>query len=257
MAPKEAPPADEITPAPDRATAPRTGLRDKATEFLEAHGGGDTSFTPAEEKAVLCRIRLPPAPAAPRRLLLPAARQEFLEARSVLSVKPLSPASEFQPHLLPTEFPPPSYVSIFGISQDANLVGKQFSWLGSILYLAQLVMQPLAAFLLVKLPTGKVIAGAIFPWGSALAVMSACTDFPSLLGLRFVLGAFETLIAPSCVRRHPDVVAPRRADAAHELLERHERRHGDRGEPCSRSGWAIPRAGSCSSIRSSSCSAGC
>lgn len=92
-----------------------------------------------------------------------------------------------------------SYVSIFGISQDAKLVGKEYSWLGSILYLAQLVMQPLAAFILVKLPTGKVIAAAIFLWGSSLAIMSACTNFPSLLGLRFLLGSFEAMIAPSCV----------------------------------------------------------
>lgn len=67
------------------------------------------------------------------------------------------------------------------------------------MYLAQLVMQPLAAFILVKLPTGKVIAAAIFLWGSSLAIMSACTDFPSLLGLRFVLGSFEAMIAPSCI----------------------------------------------------------
>jgi len=60
-------------------------------------------------------------------------------------------------------------------------------------------MQPLAAYLLVKLPTGKVIGTAILLWGSALAIMSACTTFPSLLGLRFVLGSFEAMIAPSCV----------------------------------------------------------
>lgn len=78
-------------------------------------------------------------------------------------------------------------------------MGKQYSWLGSILYLAQLVMQPVAAFILVKLPTGKVIGGAIFLWGASLAIMSACTDFPSLLGLRFCLGSFEAMIAPSCV----------------------------------------------------------
>lgn len=92
-----------------------------------------------------------------------------------------------------------SYVSIFGIEEDAHLVGKQYSWLGSILYLAQLVMQPVAAFLLVKLPTGKVIFGAVFLWGSSLAIAAACTNFPSLLGLRFCLGAFEAMIAPSCV----------------------------------------------------------
>jgi MFS family permease len=60
-------------------------------------------------------------------------------------------------------------------------------------------MQPLAAYLLVKLPTGKVIGTAILLWGSSLAIMSACTNFPSLLGLRFLLGSFEAMIAPSCV----------------------------------------------------------
>ncbi|KAI9164141.1 hypothetical protein HJFPF1_05780 [Paramyrothecium foliicola] len=92
-----------------------------------------------------------------------------------------------------------SYASVFGITEDAHLVGKQFSWLGSVLYLAQLVAQPLAALTLVKLPTGKVIASAIFLWGSTLCIMSACTNFPSLLGLRLLLGIFESIIAPSCI----------------------------------------------------------
>lgn len=48
-------------------------------------------------------------------------------------------------------------------------------------------MQPIAAVLLVKFPNGKVIASAVFLWGSALCIMSACTNFASLLGLRFVL----------------------------------------------------------------------
>lgn len=92
-----------------------------------------------------------------------------------------------------------SYTSIFGLTDDAHLVGDQYSWLGSILYLAQLVMQPTAAFLLVKFPNGKVMASAILLWGSSLAIMSACTNFQSLLGMRFVLGCFEAMIAPCCV----------------------------------------------------------
>lgn len=92
-----------------------------------------------------------------------------------------------------------SFTSVFGITTDAHLVGNQYSWLGSILYIAQLVMQPVAAVLLVKLPNGKVISSAIFLWGSALAIMSACTNFHSLLGMRFVLGSFEALIAPCCM----------------------------------------------------------
>ncbi|KAK3321729.1 major facilitator superfamily domain-containing protein [Apodospora peruviana] len=159
---------DEITPAPDHART--NSLRDKATEFLASHGAEDVSFTYEEEKAVLRRIDF-----RVLSLLLGAYFFQQLDKSSL------------------------SYVSIFGISEDAHLVGKQYSWLGSILYLAQLVMQPLAAFILVKLPTGKVIATAIFLWGSSLAIMSSCTTFSSLLGLRFVLGSFEAMIAPSCV----------------------------------------------------------
>ncbi|KAL2170676.1 hypothetical protein VTG60DRAFT_4518 [Thermothelomyces hinnuleus] len=161
---------DEITPAPKPAGVPRKELHDKATDFLASHGAGDSSFTYEEERRVLRRIDFRILP-----LLLGAYFFQQLDKSSL------------------------SYVSVFGISRDAHLVGKQYSWLGSILYLAQLVMQPLAAFLLVKLPTGKVIGSAILLWGSALAIMSACTNFPSLLGLRFLLGAFEAMIAPSCV----------------------------------------------------------
>jgi MFS family permease len=60
-------------------------------------------------------------------------------------------------------------------------------------------MQPLAAFLLVKLPTGKLLAGAIFFWGTSQALMAACTDFKSLAALRFLLGTFEAPIGPICV----------------------------------------------------------
>lgn len=49
------PPAvDNIEPVNDTQT-PVT-LQEKAAQFLAAHGGGDTSFTYEEEKAVLKRI---------------------------------------------------------------------------------------------------------------------------------------------------------------------------------------------------------
>lgn len=60
-------------------------------------------------------------------------------------------------------------------------------------------MQPIAAVFLVKLPNGKVLSSVIMLWGASLAIMSACTDFRSLLGMRFVLGAFESFIAPTCL----------------------------------------------------------
>ncbi|BCS30464.1 putative MFS transporter [Aspergillus puulaauensis] len=160
--------ADAIAPVVEEQPK-TTPTGEKAAQFL-ATVGGDRTFTPEEEKKVLRRIDLRVLP-----LLLGAYFFQQLDKSSL------------------------SYVSIFGLVEDANLVGQQYSWLGSILYIAQLVMQPLAALVLVKLPTGKVIGSAIFLWGSSLTIMTACTDFPSLLGLRFCLGAFEAMIAPSCI----------------------------------------------------------
>jgi MFS family permease len=93
-----------------------------------------------------------------------------------------------------------SYTSVFNIQSDANLHGKQYSWLGSILYFAQLVMQPLGALLLVKLPTGKLISTAIFFWGVTMCGMAACKNFSQLIAARFILGSFESLIGIFPVR---------------------------------------------------------
>ncbi|KAJ6012181.1 hypothetical protein N7522_002536 [Penicillium canescens] len=163
---------DEISPVQNQEHDhhPTRATRSKAVEFLKNHANEETSFTYEEEKAVLRRID--------KRVLLLLLWAYFFQQLDKSTL---------------------GYVSIFGISEDAHLVGKQYSWLGSILYLAQLVMQPLVALILVKLPSGKVLASAIFLWGSALTIMAACTDFPSLLGLRFVLGSFESFIAPCCV----------------------------------------------------------
>ncbi|KAK0373036.1 major facilitator superfamily transporter [Colletotrichum paranaense] len=163
------PAVDAIEPIPE-PSAPANTVQEKAAKFLAEHGGGDTTFTYEEEQAVLKRINFRILP-----LILGAYFFQQMDKSSL------------------------SYVSIFGIKEDAHLVGKQYSWLGSILYIAQLVMQPVAAWILVKLPNGKVIAAAIFLWGSSLAIMSSCTDFKSLLGLRFMLGSFEAMIAPSCL----------------------------------------------------------
>ena len=155
---------DAITHAETMILQAPVEQKDKAAAFLNTVDE-DASFTYEEEKAVLRRIDYRVLP-----LILWAYFFQQLDKSSL------------------------SYVSIFGLTTDAHLHGRQYSWLGSILYLAILVMQPLAAFLLVKLPTGKLLAGAIFLWGSSLAVMSACTNFKSLLGLRFALGAFEAMI---------------------------------------------------------------
>lgn len=87
-----------------------------------------------------------------------------------------------------------SYASVFGLVDDANLGGEDYSWLGSIVYVAQLVLQPIIAYFLVKLPTGKFIAAMVLCWGSVLSFMALANDFKGLMATRFFLGAFEAAV---------------------------------------------------------------
>lgn len=92
-----------------------------------------------------------------------------------------------------------SYASVFGLIEDANLHGQQYSWLGSVVYLSQLVVQPLVAYILVKVPLGKSLAVTMLLWGIALTCMTPSDTFAKLLVCRLFLGAFEAGIPPAFI----------------------------------------------------------
>ncbi|POR31583.1 Putative transporter [Tolypocladium paradoxum] len=92
-----------------------------------------------------------------------------------------------------------SYASIFGLIDDTDLVGDQFSWLGSIVFLAQLVMQLPISLALVKLPIGKFTSAMVLAWGVTLTGMAWAHNFRQLMVARFFLGAFEASVGPSFV----------------------------------------------------------
>ena len=92
-----------------------------------------------------------------------------------------------------------SYASIFGLIEDTHLVGDEFSWLGSIVFVAQLVMQLPLALALVKLPIGKFTSAMVLAWGATLTGMAWARNFPQLMAARFMLGAFEAGVGPSFV----------------------------------------------------------
>ncbi|KAG9120726.1 hypothetical protein FRC07_003662 [Ceratobasidium sp. 392] len=92
-----------------------------------------------------------------------------------------------------------SYTSVFGIVSDTNLVGSQYSWLGSIVYVAQLIWQPVSSYLLVRLPVGKYLFVNVFAWGVVVACTAAARNFSGLLTTRFFLGIFEATVAPSFI----------------------------------------------------------
>lgn len=93
-----------------------------------------------------------------------------------------------------------------------DLVGTQYSWLGSIVYVAQMIWQPVSSYFLVKLPVAK--WRTLFPqcpattityyldpvfvnvllWGVAVSCTAAANDFGSLLATRFFLGIFEATV---------------------------------------------------------------
>lgn len=84
-----------------------------------------------------------------------------------------------------------SYASVFGLIEKAHLHGQMYSWLGSVVYVAQLVFQPLVSYLLVKVPLGKFMAVSALLWGIALSCMTAADTFAELLVCRLFLGIFE------------------------------------------------------------------
>jgi hypothetical protein len=87
-----------------------------------------------------------------------------------------------------------TYASVFGLIQDTHLHGQEYSWLGSIVYVAQLVMQPLVAFMLVKIPMGKFISVMVFLWSVILCGMVGARNFTGLMVTRFFLGAAESAV---------------------------------------------------------------
>ncbi|KAF7321795.1 Allantoate permease [Mycena kentingensis (nom. inval.)] len=89
-----------------------------------------------------------------------------------------------------------SYTSVFGIVQETNLVGTQYSWLSSIVYVAQLVWQPVSSYLLVRMPLSKYLFVHVVMWGVVVASMAAAHDFKGLITARAFLGLFEATVAP-------------------------------------------------------------
>lgn len=92
-----------------------------------------------------------------------------------------------------------SYASVFNLSQDAHLEKTQFSWLGSVVYVAQLVFQPVVAYTLVRFPIGKFLTVMVFCWGAVLCGMTAATNFGGLMAARLLLGAFESCVGKKIV----------------------------------------------------------
>ncbi|KAJ5677652.1 uncharacterized protein N7477_003285 [Penicillium maclennaniae] len=142
---------------------------DQAIQLIE-DAGGSMTLTPENNKRVLRKIDL--------RLLPILLSIYFLQQLDKSTL---------------------SYASVFGLVEKAHLHGSMYSWLGSVVYVAQLVFQPLVAYLLVKVPLGKFMAASVLLWGIALSCMTAAETFAGLMVCRLFLGIFEAGIAPAFI----------------------------------------------------------
>ncbi|KAF7376363.1 MFS general substrate transporter [Mycena sanguinolenta] len=196
-----------VSPPPQLSTQPfRVG--DAALEFL-GEGAPPREITEEESAAVLSKID---------RWILPVILMVyFLQQLDKSSL---------------------SYTSIFGIVTDTGLVGTQYSWLSSIVYVAQLIWQPMSSYFLVKLPLSKYLFFHVLMWGVVVASTAAAHDFKGLIAARFFLGLFEATVGKYLSSSqlstyvwsnsallhhyHTNVVAPSRANSTFSILVRNE-----------------------------------
>lgn len=88
------------------------------------------------------------------------------------------------------------YGAIFGMRDDTNLTGNQYSLVSSIAPIAQLGWQPFSSYLIVKVPHRILMPALMLGWGLAGVGMAFCTNFAGLLACRFFLGLFEAGCLP-------------------------------------------------------------
>ncbi|KAJ8116818.1 hypothetical protein OPT61_g1855 [Boeremia exigua] len=87
--------------------------------------------------------------------------------------------------------------AVYGLKTDAKLKGNDYSNIGNIGYYAQLAVQPIAAWILVKAQYRIVLPVIITCWGISVAGgLAGSRSYTGLLASRFFLGAFEAAVIP-------------------------------------------------------------
>ncbi|OJJ33604.1 hypothetical protein ASPWEDRAFT_87366, partial [Aspergillus wentii DTO 134E9] len=92
-----------------------------------------------------------------------------------------------------------SFSSIMGLPEDTGLVGQQYSWLTTCIYIAVLVVEYPTNWIIQRVPIAKYLGVNIILWGAVLALHSVCKNFASLIVVRILLGIFEACCQPSFV----------------------------------------------------------
>ncbi|KAJ0319031.1 hypothetical protein Brms1b_004006 [Colletotrichum noveboracense] len=89
-----------------------------------------------------------------------------------------------------------SNAALFGMLKDNNLVGQQYSWVGSIFYFGYLVAEFPAVNLMARFPIGKFLAITAMGWSVTTLLMAVTHNAAGLMALRFFMGICEAPALP-------------------------------------------------------------
>ncbi|KAL6359176.1 hypothetical protein LRP88_06596 [Fusarium phalaenopsidis] len=90
-----------------------------------------------------------------------------------------------------------SNAAIYGLKEDLNLKGQQYSWAGSILAIGAVVGMWPSTYLVHRLPSAKYLACCSLCWSAIALITPATHNWGGLMALRFLMGALEAIIVPS------------------------------------------------------------
>ncbi|KOS17033.1 putative transporter [Escovopsis weberi] len=89
-----------------------------------------------------------------------------------------------------------SFAVTYGLREDTGLTPGQYSLVGSVGPVAQLLWQPFSSVLIVKVPHRVLMPALCLGWGLAQTAMAGCRSFAGLMATRFFLGLFEAGCLP-------------------------------------------------------------
>ncbi|KAH8695513.1 putative 2-ketogluconate transporter [Talaromyces proteolyticus] len=92
-----------------------------------------------------------------------------------------------------------AFTSIMGIQTDTHLVGQQYSWLTTCIYIAVLIVEYPTNWIIQRVPIAKYLGVNVICWGTVLACHAACHSFEGLVTVRTLLGIFEACCQPSFI----------------------------------------------------------
>ncbi|KAL3425856.1 major facilitator superfamily transporter [Phlyctema vagabunda] len=89
-----------------------------------------------------------------------------------------------------------SFTSIMGLPDDNKLVGQQYSWLTTCIYIAILVVEYPTNWIIQRVPIAKYLALNICVWSTILCLHAVTKNFVGLVVVRTLLGIFEAACQP-------------------------------------------------------------